>query len=73
MNQNFLDLEVHIFTHSRSEPKSEARMEAGGATEAQSVRGRGWVKFDEDNADDSTQQQQMSNDESPGSIEVYRY
>ncbi len=46
-------------------------MEAGGATEAQSVRGRGWVKFDEDNADDSTQQQQMSNDESPGSIEVY--
>jgi len=44
-------------------------MEAGGANEAQSVRGRGWVKFDEDNADDSTQQQ-MSNDESPGSIEV---
>ena len=43
-------------------------MEAGG--EAQSVRGRGWVKFDEENTDDSTQQQQMSNDESPGSIEV---
>ena len=41
-------------------------MEEVRTTEAQSVRGKGWVKFDEDGDQNSEQ----ANSETPGSIEV---
>ena len=44
-------------------------MEEGQAP--QSMRGRGWVKFEEEGADQADQGPgQTSNEESPGSLEV---
>ena len=38
--------------------------------EAQSVRGKGWVKFDEENGEDEKRMSQQINNQSPGSLEV---